>query len=334
MRGMHDRFGSDHGYNSRMPYPRRDPPEYLDHARPYSRDYDRGHYDRDSEYRHYNYAPDRRYHHHHPVRERSLPYERVPVPRGPLPSYDRHGYEPRDFSYSRASVDRGSSIHVARPAAMHSVPPNRGPVRYSYQYPNKVFVGNLSDSVTEADVAHAFQKFGPLNRVEFRKKYALVDFIKARDADLAIYEMNGQLFYGSRIRVQPHCDLNKRPSFTREPNLPCQITVLNLDASVSWQDLKDFSRRAGNVQYASILTKGQQRFGLVEFTNDQEVQRALEQLNDKQLGKNKVQLVHCPLDHYLEQFTDSKFDRDTFEAEEYQDHKPLYKDNDEAVDYD
>ncbi|TNY23469.1 hypothetical protein DMC30DRAFT_414157 [Rhodotorula diobovata] len=66
----------------------------------------------------------------------------------------------------------------------------------------------------------------------------------------------------------------------------CRVYVGNLAFGVKWNDLKDFMREAGNVVFSEILllpngmSKG---CGVVEFSQPEEAQRAIRELNDQQL---------------------------------------------------
>ncbi|GAA5970887.1 hypothetical protein JCM11641_004494 [Rhodosporidiobolus odoratus] len=66
----------------------------------------------------------------------------------------------------------------------------------------------------------------------------------------------------------------------------CRVYVGNLAFGVKWNDLKDFMREAGNVVFAEImmLPNGMSKgCGVVEFSQPEEAQRAIRELNDQQL---------------------------------------------------
>ncbi|GAA5861087.1 hypothetical protein JCM8547_008030 [Rhodosporidiobolus lusitaniae] len=66
----------------------------------------------------------------------------------------------------------------------------------------------------------------------------------------------------------------------------CRVYVGNLAYGVKWNDLKDFMREAGNVVFAEImlLPNGMSKgCGVVEFSQPEEAQRAIRELNDQQL---------------------------------------------------
>ncbi|GAA5903696.1 hypothetical protein JCM6882_003389 [Rhodosporidiobolus microsporus] len=66
----------------------------------------------------------------------------------------------------------------------------------------------------------------------------------------------------------------------------CRVYVGNLAYGVKWNDLKDFMREAGNVVFSEImmLPNGMSKgCGVVEFSEPEEAQRAIRELNDQQL---------------------------------------------------
>ena len=88
------------------------------------------------------------------------------------------------------------------------------------------------------------------------------EFDDYRDADDAVYELNGRDLLGSRVVVE-HARGPRRDRSGRDRRRPWvdkygppqrtdyRLIVENLSSRVSWQDLKDLMRRAGEVSYAN-----------------------------------------------------------------------------------
>ncbi|KAI9236287.1 MAG: hypothetical protein BYD32DRAFT_419068 [Podila humilis] len=68
-----------------------------------------------------------------------------------------------------------------------------------------------------------------------------------------------------------------------------RLIVENLAHGVSWQDIKDLMRKAGEVTFADI-NKDQDNQGVVEFSSADDVQNALKTLNGENLRGNPVSL--------------------------------------------
>merc|ERR1712110_640158 len=134
----------------------------------------------------------------------------------------------------------------------------------------RVYVGGLNHRSREKDVERFFRKFGRIREISLKKNgFCFVEFDDYRDADDACYEMNGRDLLGDRVTVEiargtPHGrDREKwgtgggggdRPVWLDKYGPPTRtdfrVIVENLSSRVSWQDLKDYMRQAGEVTYA------------------------------------------------------------------------------------
>jgi len=79
-------------------------------------------------------------------------------------------------------------------------------------------------------------------------------------------------------------------SYSHPTQTRWRVIVENLSSRVSWQDLKDFMRSAGEVCY-SDAHRVHKNEGVVCFTNESEMRRALETLNGKELEGRKIKLI-------------------------------------------
>ncbi len=61
------------------------------------------------------------------------------------------------------------------------------------------------------------------------------------------------------------------------------VKVSNLPRNCSWQDLKDFMRKAGDVIHTDTYKNGE---GLVEFSNRDDMERAIRTLDDTEFSKH------------------------------------------------
>jgi len=62
------------------------------------------------------------------------------------------------------------------------------------------------------------------------------------------------------------------------------VLVTNLPRSTSWQDLKDFFRKAGDVVYTDVNNNTGD--GIVEFSNREDMEAAIDKLDDTEF-KNR-----------------------------------------------
>ena len=82
-------------------------------------------------------------------------------------------------------------------------------------YTSTIFVGDLSENVTERDLEECFCAYGSIEtaRIINGKPYGFVKFSAAEDAKSAISAMNGHLLCGTPVRVSPA----KVPSQNKTP---------------------------------------------------------------------------------------------------------------------
>jgi RNA recognition motif-containing protein len=74
----------------------------------------------------------------------------------------------------------------------------------------KLYVGNLSEEITEAEIQALFTKVGTVNRVRFaanaetgeRRNFAYVEMATQEAADAAIQRMNGHEINERKLKVR------------------------------------------------------------------------------------------------------------------------------------
>nr|GMD80508.1 serine/arginine-rich splicing factor SR34A isoform X1 [Ipomoea batatas] len=60
------------------------------------------------------------------------------------------------------------------------------------------------------------------------------------------------------------------------------VIVRGLPDSASWQDLKDHMRKAGDVCFAEVTNDSEGTFGLVDYTNYEDMKYAIRKLDDSE----------------------------------------------------
>ncbi|CAH0513933.1 unnamed protein product [Peronospora belbahrii] len=144
------------------------------------------------------------------------------------------------------------------------------------------------------EVEDIFYKYGRIRDIDVKfpsrpPAFAFVDFEDVRDAEDAIRGRDGYEYDGARLRVE-FANGGRRESgreassrgSTRYPrNIrgtgDFTVEVSNLPPRVSWQDLKDFMRKAGDVVFTEVDGRGG---GVVEYSNKRDMKYAVEKLDD------------------------------------------------------
>uniref|UniRef100_A0A3B5R4M6 Serine and arginine rich splicing factor 6b n=1 Tax=Xiphophorus maculatus TaxID=8083 RepID=A0A3B5R4M6_XIPMA len=175
----------------------------------------------------------------------------------------------------------------------------------------RVYIGRLSYHVREKDIQRFFSGYGKLMEIDLKNGYGFVEFEDNRDADDAVYELNGKDLCGERVIVEhargPRRDRDSygggywgggsssrsrsgRDKYGPPVRTEYRLIVENLSSRCSWQDLKDFMRQAGEVTYADAH-KERTNEGVIEFRTHSDMKRAMDKLDGTDINGRKIRLV-------------------------------------------
>jgi len=176
----------------------------------------------------------------------------------------------------------------------------------------RLFLGNLGHDCRDRDVEKFFRGYGDLKHVNIKGLYGFVEMDDKRDAEDAIRDLNGKSFNGGRIRIEfaqgndrggdrdrrgGGWDRRDRGDNHRGRQISdgkfkrtnYRLVVENLSSRTSWQDLKDFMRKAGDITYTTV-NRGTRGEGLVEFSDREGMEYALKELDDTKLDGSRIRL--------------------------------------------
>ncbi|XP_072394949.1 LOW QUALITY PROTEIN: uncharacterized protein [Diabrotica undecimpunctata] len=177
---------------------------------------------------------------------------------------------------------------------------------------SRVYVGGLPYGTSERDLERFFRGYDRMGDVLIKNGYGFVEFEDYRDADDAVYELNGKKLLGERVTVErargtprgrdqyssggsrSSRNDDRRSSNNDSYGPPTRtnyrLLVENLSSRISWQDLKDYMRQAREVTYADAH-KEHRNEGVVEFASYSDMKNAIEKLDDTELNGRKLRLV-------------------------------------------
>lgn len=172
---------------------------------------------------------------------------------------------------------------------------------------NRIYVGKLHYDVRTKDLERFFKDYGRVNDINIKSGYAFVDFDDHRDADDAVYDLDGRELLGERVLVE-HCKGGRperrddrrggggggggprmRSQFDRPFNTKYRCVVEGISSSCDWRDLKDFFRRVADVTFADAhrFRPGE---GVADFRTREEMKRAVRELDDTKLNGRRVRV--------------------------------------------
>jgi len=176
----------------------------------------------------------------------------------------------------------------------------------------KVYLGNLSYDTGERDIEKFLKGYGRIRNISVKEGFGFAEFEDRRDAEDVVKDLDGKDLDGRRIRVE-HTrgsgggggrDGGGRRDFggggdrdrggfggRRPPGARTgyRVCVENLSSSTSWQDLKDFMRQAGEVNYTNTH-QNRSGEGVAEFGSRGDMEYALDKLDGSELGGRRIRI--------------------------------------------
>ncbi|PPR94030.1 hypothetical protein GOBAR_AA26640 [Gossypium barbadense] len=173
----------------------------------------------------------------------------------------------------------------------------------SGRFSRTIYVGNLPSDIREWEVEDIFYKYGRILDIELKIPlrppcFCFVEFEDPRDAEDAIRGRDGYNFDGCRLRVELAHGGRGQSSSDRRGGYGgaaakfgvsrhseyrgshAKSIVCGLPSSASWQDLKDHMRKAGDMCFVEISRDSDGTFGIVDFTNYDDMKYAISKLDD------------------------------------------------------
>ncbi|KAF7268316.1 hypothetical protein GWI33_018580 [Rhynchophorus ferrugineus] len=165
---------------------------------------------------------------------------------------------------------------------------------------SRVYIGRIPRETREKDLESFFRDFGRIRDVLIKPGYGFVEFDNHRDAEDAVHELHGRRLLGMRVdvemargrprgRTEGMSDRRHRPRQGPLVRTNYRVCVENVSTDVSWQDLKDYLRPAGEVSFADVHKKYRNE-GIVEFATYEGMRNAIREFDDTVLRGSRIRL--------------------------------------------
>ncbi|TDH69194.1 hypothetical protein CCR75_002282 [Bremia lactucae] len=166
----------------------------------------------------------------------------------------------------------------------------------------RVYVGNLPENVRERDLTDRFERFGALVSINIKfpvrpppfahmnmKKMQVMHtrvicfFAHLVASNLMCQWEKSSTFAGSRIRVE----ISRGTTEPRPRGTQYRVKITGLPDAMSWQDLKDFLRKGGDVVHSDVDHRGS---GTASFATPDEMRRAIRKLDGADVNGERVRI--------------------------------------------
>ncbi|CAO3679485.1 unnamed protein product [Umbelopsis vinacea] len=167
----------------------------------------------------------------------------------------------------------------------------------------RVYLGRLARDCRDCDIEKLFRGYGDIREINLKMDSVLwnsettemqrmlcmismIPFIQPISFPTTHYRLIVEIARGNRRREERGGRGGGRRD---EGRSQYRLIVDGIAPGTSWQDLKDFMRKAGEVSFADIL-KDRDGEGVVEFRSRADMKAALERLNGQDLNGREVSL--------------------------------------------
>ena len=181
-----------------------------------------------------------------------------------------------------------------------------------YNIKNNIFIRGIPKTTTPREVYEYFMQFGdifsckvPEDEQGKHKGYGYITYYSNEDAEKALKETKGKKIFDSlNVEIEHFQKKNERMINNNNENNNHKIYINNLPQKYTIAELNSLCKEYGNVLNANIFSdRIGQKFGIVEFTNENEAKDAMSKLNEKIIEKDdkknklSVQIYQTQFEH-------------------------------------
>ena len=167
---------------------------------------------------------------------------------------------------------------------------------------NNLYVKGIPKNKSSREIYEYFFKFGDMFSVKVNEDEkgnsngtAFVTYYNQEDAKKAIEETNGKKIWDSDMEVQYQKN-NDKVHYNNNENL--KINISNLPDNYQEQDIIKLCEEFGKIHICNVKQGDKGKYAIVKFTTEQEAKKAMEQLNNKEIGDKKLHTKEVKDNHY------------------------------------
>ena len=166
-----------------------------------------------------------------------------------------------------------------------------------YNIKNNIFIRGIPKTTTPRDVYEYFIQFGDIFSCKVPEDdqgkhngYGYITYYSNEDAEKALKETKGKKIFDSlNVEIEHFQKKNERMINNNNENNNHKIYINNLPEKYTIAELNSLCKEYGNVLSSNIFSdRIGQKFGIVEFTSENEAKDAMSKLNEKIIEKDGV----------------------------------------------
>ena len=159
---------------------------------------------------------------------------------------------------------------------------------------NNLYIKGIPKSKTSREIYEYFLKFGDISSIKINEDETgnnigtgFVTYYNQDDAKKAIDETNGKKIWDSDLELQYQSQYkNERNYHHNNDNL--KININNFPEKFQTKDIQGLCEEFGKIQSCNIFPGQYGKYAIVTFSNEQEVKKAIENLNNKEIEGKKL----------------------------------------------
>ena len=173
---------------------------------------------------------------------------------------------------------------------------------------NNLYIKGIPKNKTAREIFEYFYKFGDMFSIKINDDEkgnsngtAFVTYYSKDDAKKAIDQTNGKKIWDSDMEVQYQKN-NDKTHYNNYNNENLKINISNLPDNYKEEDITKLCEEFGKIHICNVKQGEKGKYAIVKFTSEQEAKKAMEKLNNKEIGDKKLHTKEVKDYHYFNNY--------------------------------